>query len=74
MLRTVWSVLEATAGKFPELPALKQPLGGGAYRTWSWREYGDTVRQLAVGLRAIGVAKGELVGLASLSFIWPIWP
>ena len=65
MVRTVWSVLEATAAKCPELPALKQPLGSGAYRTWSWREYRDTVRQLAVGLRTIGVATGELVGLAS---------
>jgi long-chain acyl-CoA synthetase len=65
MARTVWSVLEATAGKYPELPSLQQPLGGGKYRTWSWREYRDTVRQLAVGLRTLGVAAGEMVGLAS---------
>ena len=61
----MWSVLDATADRFPELPALQQPLGGGAYRTWVWREYRDTVRALAVGLRSIGVALGEVVGLAS---------
>src|ERR1700689_5464968 len=65
MARTVWSILEATADRCPDLPALKQPLGVGAYRTWTWREYRDTVRQLAVGLRSLGVATGEFVGLAS---------
>jgi len=63
--RTVWSVLEATAAKYPERAALQQPQGKGAYRTWTWREYRDTVRELAVGLRAVGVQKGEFVGLVS---------
>ena len=63
--RTVWAVLEAAAAAFPEKIALQQPLGGGRYRTWSWREYADTVRQIAVGLRAAGVAKGEIVALHS---------
>jgi long-chain acyl-CoA synthetase len=58
-------VLDATAGKYPERAALQQPQGNGAYRTWTWRAYRDTVRQLAVGLRAAGVQKGEFVGLAS---------
>ena len=63
--RTVWTVLDATAAKYPEHAALKQPQGKGAYRTWAWREYRDAVRQIAVGLRAAGVKKGEFVGLAS---------
>jgi long-chain acyl-CoA synthetase len=61
----VWSVLDATADKCPDRAALKQPQGGGGYRTWTWREYRETVRRLAVGLRAAGVQKGEFVGLAS---------
>ncbi len=65
MSRTVWSVLEATASKYPEKIALKQPQGDGSYRSWTWREYADTVREVAVGLRELGIAKGEIVALAS---------
>jgi long-chain acyl-CoA synthetase len=63
--RTVYTVLEETAQKYPEKPALNQPLGGGKYRTWNWREYRDTVQQIAVGLREMGVPKGGMVALAS---------
>ncbi len=63
--RTVWAVLEATAAKHPDRAALQQPLGGGKYRAWTWREYADIAREVAVGLRAMGVAKGEIVALAS---------
>ena len=63
--RTLWAILEATAAKHPDRPALQQPLGGGKYRAWTWREYADIAREIAVGLRAIGVAKGEIVALAS---------
>lgn len=65
MSRTLWTVLEETAAKYPSEAALKQPLGGGQYRTWTWREYADTVREIAVGLRDIGVAKGDIVALQS---------
>lgn len=63
--RTLWTVLDATAARYPDAPALKQPAGGGAYRTWTYRQYRDTVREIAVGLRALGVAAGEMVGLQS---------
>jgi long-chain acyl-CoA synthetase len=63
--RTVWSILEATAAKHPDRAALQQPIGGGKYRTWTWREYADVAREVAAGLRAIGVAKGDIVALAS---------
>ncbi|MBV8843066.1 MAG: AMP-binding protein [Bryobacterales bacterium] len=62
---TVWSVLEATAAKIPEENALRQPTGGGQYRCWTWREYADTVRQIAVGLRSIGVRQGDVIALQS---------
>ena len=58
-------MLEATAGRYPDKIALRQPLGKGAYRSWTWREYRDCVRELAVGLRAVGVQKGDFVGLVS---------
>lgn len=63
--RTVWAVLESTAAKYPDKIALQQPLGGGKYRAWTWREYAEAVREIAVGLRASGVAKGDMVALAS---------
>ncbi len=63
--RTLWAVLEATAAKHPDRAALQQPLGGGKYRVWTWREYAEIAREVAVGLRAMGVAKGEIVALAS---------
>jgi long-chain acyl-CoA synthetase len=63
--RTVYAVLEQTAAAYPERAALHQPAGGGKYRSWTWREYRDQVQHIAVGLRAIGVAKGDTVALQS---------
>jgi len=63
--RTVYTVLEETAAIYPDKPALHQPLGGGKYRTWTWREYRDTVQQIAVGIRELGVPKGCVVALQS---------
>jgi long-chain acyl-CoA synthetase len=63
--RTVYTVLEETAAKIPTRMALHQPIGGGDYRTWTWREYCDTARQIAVGLREIGIVKGDVVALQS---------
>jgi long-chain acyl-CoA synthetase len=58
-------VLETTAAQHPDSGALHQPAGGGKYRTWTWRQYRDTVQQIAVGLRSIGVRKGDIVALES---------
>jgi long-chain acyl-CoA synthetase len=58
-------VLEATAARFPNAAALQQPLGGGKYRAWTYAQYRDQVREIAVGLREMGVGLGEMVGLAS---------
>ncbi|MGD1092474.1 MAG: AMP-binding protein, partial [Bryobacteraceae bacterium] len=63
--RTVYTVLDETATAYPRNIALQQPLGGGKYRSWNWLEYRDTVRQIALGLRAIGVRKGDTVALQS---------
>jgi long-chain acyl-CoA synthetase len=63
--RTVYTVLEETAAAHAGNIALHQPVGGGEYRTWTWREYDATVRQIAVGLRAMGVRKGGTVALQS---------
>lgn len=63
--RTVYTVLEQTAADYPGNPALHQPLGDGKYLSWTWREYCRSVREIAVGLRAIGVRKGDIIALQS---------
>ncbi len=40
---------------------------GGAWRTLTWREVGDSVREVATGLIALGRKKGEAVGILSAS-------
>jgi long-chain acyl-CoA synthetase len=63
--RTVYTVLEQTAAEYPEKVALQQPVGGGKYRSWTWRQYRKTVQQIAVGIRELGVGKGAMVALQS---------
>ncbi|MCX7602745.1 MAG: long-chain fatty acid--CoA ligase [Bryobacteraceae bacterium] len=58
-------MLRIAAETWDGRPALHQPAGRGAYRTWSWRQYLETARQVAAALRAAGVRKGDIVGLAS---------
>jgi long-chain acyl-CoA synthetase len=40
---------------------------GGAWQTRTWREVGDAVRELALGLIALGRTKGDAVALLSAS-------
>lgn len=63
--RTLYAVLEEAAEKYGNAPALQQPLGGGKYQTWTWPEYRDAAREIACGLRRIGVAKGDIIALHS---------
>src|SRR5579863_2211771 len=63
--RTVYTMLEETAAVHGEKPALKQPIGGSKYRTYTWAEVRDRVQWTAVGLSTMGVEKGAMVGLQS---------
>src|SRR6185295_9960039 len=63
--RTVYTLLEDTAAIHGGKPALRQPLGGGKYRTYTWAEVRDIVRWTAVGLSTIGVKNGDIVALQS---------
>jgi long-chain acyl-CoA synthetase len=58
-------MLRAAAETWDGRPALHQPAGQGAYRTWSWREYLAAAERVAAALRTYGVRKGDIVGLAS---------
>ncbi len=66
--RTVITVLEETAGQYGDAIALYQPTGskaGGAYRTYSWNEWLRNSREIALGLQALGLKKGEIVCILS---------
>ena len=62
--RTLFQVLEETAGTYQDLPALRQPLGEG-YLTYSWNQYLAAVWEVAAGLRSLGLGKGDVVALNS---------
>ena len=57
-----WSRVEKSADRPAQM--LKQ---GGVWKTLTWREVGDTVRELALGLIALGRQKGDSIALLSAS-------
>lgn len=62
--RTLFSVLEETAKKQGDKPALHQPLGarkGGQYKSFSWNDWVTAAREIAVGLHLLGLQKGDIV-------------
>ena len=66
--RTIYSLLEEAVTQYGEAKALHQPRLVGkerSYQTWTWPQYRDAVREIACGLRAIGVQPGEVVALGS---------
>ncbi len=66
--RTVFSVLEETAAQYGNAMALYQPMGtkaGRQYRTYSWNDWLRTSREIALGLRSLGLVKGDIVCILS---------
>lgn len=66
--RTVFTVLEETAQRYGDAIALYQPTGtkaGGGYRTYSWNEWLRNSREISLGLRSLGLKKGEIVCILS---------
>jgi long-chain acyl-CoA synthetase len=66
--RTVFQVLDEAAAKYRRAVALHQPYqenGHRKYRTYTWREYRDAALEIAAGLRALGIQKGDIVALDS---------
>jgi long-chain acyl-CoA synthetase len=64
--RTLYQVLEEAARAYGDAPALLQPGGGEAgYVTYSWNEYRRAAGEIAAGLQALGIRKGERVALDS---------
>jgi long-chain acyl-CoA synthetase len=66
--RTVFTVLEETTSQYGDAIALHQPSGGKStksYRTTSWTQWLKTSSEIALGLRALGLAKGQVVCILS---------
>ncbi len=67
--RTAFTVLEETARQYGNADALHQPVAGTKanrqYRNYSWNEWVRISREIAVGLRALGLRKGEIVCIFS---------
>src|SRR5437867_9215686 len=62
LARMFWDRVEQSAGR----PAQSFKVGA-EWRTITWREVGDIVRELALGLIALGRQKGDRVALLSAS-------
>jgi len=65
--RTLYQVLEETTRVHGSAPALRQPVGHGkdGYLTYSWNDYKQAADEIAAGLHALGIAKGDVVALDS---------
>jgi long-chain acyl-CoA synthetase len=63
--RTLYQVLEETARVHGDAPALRQPAPDGSYLVYSWNQYRRAAEEIAAGLRALGIAKGDVVALNS---------
>jgi long-chain acyl-CoA synthetase len=66
--RTLFSVLDDTANRYPDRPALHQPTSakkGEKYRIYTWGQFRDATGEIACGLRASGLGKGDVIALDS---------
>ena len=59
--RTLYQVLEEAARAYGDAPALIQP----GSPPFSWNQYRQAVDEIAAGLRALGIGKGDIVALNS---------
>lgn len=66
--RTVFTALEQTAKQYGDAAALHQPLGtktNRSYTSYSWNDWLGISREIALGLRSLGLEKGEIVCILS---------
>jgi long-chain acyl-CoA synthetase len=63
--RTLFTALEEAAEKYGDATALIQPEGGGKTTEYSWNQYRQTVKEIACGLRHLGIGHGDVVAIQS---------
>src|SRR5882724_394563 len=59
---TLPRLMERNARELADRPALREK-DRGIWQTYSWREYHDQVRDLALGLTALGFARGDALSV-----------
>ena len=59
---TVPKLLLRNAERYGELPALRHK-DYGIWQTWTWARLRDEVRLLAIGLRKLGIERGDAVAI-----------
>ena len=60
---TIPEILRQTAARYPDRLALRQPSKSGAH-TWTWSEYLQAAEEIAAGLHALGIARGDHVAIS----------
>lgn len=66
--RNVFTVLEETARQYGDAAALHQPSGTKeqrSYRSYSWNDWVQISKEIALGLRELGLNKGEFACILS---------
>ena len=61
---TIPEILRQTAARYPDRLALRQPSKSGV-QTWTWRQYLEAAEEIAAGLNALGIGRGDHVALCS---------
>ena len=61
---TIPELLRDAAAKFGDRVALRQP-DGNEVHTWTWNEYLTAAEEIAAGLKAHGIEKGDHVALCA---------
>src|SRR5579862_383559 len=61
---TMPEVLRATALRYPERLALRQP-GKAGVQTWTWNQYLEAAEEIAAGLKTLGIGRGDHVAICS---------
>ena len=64
----MFTVLGETARQYGDSLALYQPIGsktGRGHRTYSWNDWLHASQEIALGLRALGLKKSEIIGILS---------
>jgi long-subunit acyl-CoA synthetase (AMP-forming) len=62
MASTVMDLMERTAARHADLPAMKARRGDG-WKTWTWRDYRDEVRRTARAFIALGLEPGGAISI-----------
>jgi long-chain acyl-CoA synthetase len=63
--QTIPELLRRAGAQYGESLALRQPTGKGDVLTWTWSQYLDAAEEIAAGLRALGLGKGDHIALCS---------